>query len=212
MSNLLRSRILWGMLLIVSGILFLLQNLFDFQFGSLFWALVLGLGGLFFVSIFLTNRMNWWGLIPGITLLSVALLVGLGAIAPGVVDFLGGSIVLGGIGLSFLVVYLINRENWWAIIPAGVLLSLAIALIFENFLSGTGFVSIFFLGMALTFAILTFVRTPEGKMQWAWIPAGILGVIGIAFAAFSGSLTAYAVPIILIAVGAVLIFRTLIGR
>jgi hypothetical protein len=212
MSNLLKSRILWGSILIIGGILFLMQNLFGFQFGNLFWALVLGLGGLFFLSIFFTNRTNWWGLIPGITLLSVALLVALGAIAPDVADTLGATIVLGGIGVSFVVVYLLNREFWWAIIPSGVLLSLSIALAFENFISDTGFVSIFFLGMALTFAVVAQMRTPEGRMQWAWIPAGILGVIGIAFGAFSGSIVAFAVPVILIAAGAVLIFRTLVNR
>lgn len=212
MANLMKSRILWGSLLIIGGILFLLQNLYGIQFGALFWAIVLGLGGLFFLSIYFTNPANWWGLIPGITLLSVALLVALGALFPGVADALGGSIVLGGIALSFLVIYLINRENWWAIIPGGVLLSLAIALVFQNFLSDTGFVSIFFLGMALTFAVVALLPTAEGKMQWAWIPAGILGIMGVAFGAFSGSLIAYAAPIFLIGLGAVLILRTLVSR
>lgn len=212
MSNLLKSRILWGSVLILGGILFLLQNLFGFQFGVLFWALVLGLGGLFFVSIFFTNPANWWGLIPGITLFSVALLVALGALFPGVADAFGGSIVLGGIALSFLVIYLINRENWWAIIPGGVLLSLAVGLAFENYISDTGFVSIFFLGMALTFAVVALLPTPEGKMRWAWIPAGILGIMGVAFGAFSGSLMAFVAPVFLIGLGAVLILRTLVSR
>ena len=212
MNNILQSRLLWGGLLIVGGILFLLQNLFDFQFGSLFWSLVFGLAGLFFLSVFFSNRMNWWGLIPGITLIGIALVIALDTFAPAVGDILEGTIILGGIGLSFLVIYLLNREFWWAIIPAGVLLSLSLALAVEDFLPDTGFVSIFFIGMALTFAFLAMVPTPEGKMQWAWIPAGVLGIIGIAFGAFSGSLMAYAVPVILIGVGGFLIFRTLLGR
>ncbi len=204
MNNMLQSRFLWGGLLIVGGILFLLQNLLDFQFGSLFWALVFGLGALFFLSVFISNRMNWWGLIPGITLLGIALVIALDAFAPELGSLLSGTIILGGIGLSFLVVYLLNREFWWAIIPAGVLLSLAVALAVDDFLPDTGFVALFFIGMALTFAVVARVPTPEGKMQWAWIPAGVLGIIGVAFGAFSGSLMAYAVPIILIGVGGIL--------
>lgn len=212
MNNVFQSRYLWGGLLIVGGILFLLQNLFGFQLGGLFWAIVFGLGGLFFLSIFFSNRMNWWGLIPGITLLGIGLVIALDTFAPEIGDLLGGSIILGGIGLSFLIVYYLNREFWWAIIPGGVLLSLSVAIAFESYLAGTGFVALFFLGMALTFAVLAMVTTPEGKMQWAWIPAGILGIIGIAFGAFSGSLMAYAMPVILIGVGGFLIFRTLMNR
>lgn len=212
MYKYLQSRVLWGSLLIIGGILFLLQNLFGFQFGALFWALVFGLAGLFFLSVFFTNRLNWWGLIPGITLLGIGVVIALDAFAPQLGDLLGATIILGGIGLSFLVVYLINREFWWAIIPGGVLLSLSVAIAVESYISDTGFVSVFFIGMALTFAALAFVQTPEGRMKWAWIPAGVLGLMGVIFGAFSGSLMAYVVPIVLIAIGGVLIFRTIAKR
>ena len=61
----LESRILWGSLLILGGILFLLQNLNIIQVGGLFWAILAVLGAVFFFYIFFSNRLNWWALIPG---------------------------------------------------------------------------------------------------------------------------------------------------
>jgi hypothetical protein len=212
MLKLLESRIFWGVLLIVGGVLFLLQSLFGIQLGGLFWSIVFVLGGLFFLSIFFANRAHWWAIIPGFTLIGISGTIAAGELFPSYAGTLGGSFVLGAIGLSFLVIYLLNREFWWAIIPCGVLLTLTIVIPLEGVLTDLGFVSLFFLGMALTFAIVAMVPTPEGRMQWPWIPAGILGLMGILFGAFSGAFMAYLVPLALILVGGILIFQTLRKR
>lgn len=209
MKKLLNSQVFWGALLILGGALFLFQNLFGLQIGNLFWALVLGLAGLFFLTVFYSNRANWWALIPGFTLLGVAASVSLNTIVPGLADILSGPIVLGSIGLSFLVVYLLNREFWWAIIPCGVLFTLAVVTSLESLISEMGFVSLFFLGLAATFTIVALAPTPEGRMQWPWIPAIVLGLMGVIFGAFSGAYMAYLLPLVLIAGGGILIFRTL---
>ncbi len=212
MTKWLNSRIFWGALLILGGVLFLLQNLFSFQYGNLFWALVMGLAGLFFLTIFFSNRSNWWALIPGFVLLGVGLSISLDTIAPSLSSTLSGPIVLGSIGASFLVIYLLNREFWWAIIPSGVLLTLAIVISLENLLSDMGFVSVFFMGLAATFALVALVPTHEGRMQWPWIPAIVLALMGVIFGAFSGAFMAYLLPIALIVGGGILIFRTLTNK
>lgn len=212
MMKWLESRLFWGVVLIVAGVLFLLQNLFGVQLGGIFWSALFVLGGLFFLSVYFTERANWWAIIPGFTLVGIGLNVGLGALFPAVEDILGGTIVLGSIGLSFLVIYFLNRDFWWTLIPAGVLLTLAVIIPLENFLSDFGFVSLFFLGMALTFAVVALIPTPEGKMKWAWIPAAILGFMGIIFGAFSGSFMAYLTPLILILGGGFLIYRAMTNR
>lgn len=212
MTKWLNSRIFWGALLILGGVLFLLQNLFSFQYGNLFWALVMGLAGLFFLTIFFSNRANWWALIPGFVLLGVGLSISLDTIAPSLSSTLSGPIVLGSIGASFLVIYLLNREFWWAIIPSGVLLTLAIVISLENLLSDMGFVSVFFMGLAATFALVALVPTHEGRMQWPWIPAIVLALMGVIFGAFSGAFMAYLLPIALIVGGGILIFRTLTNK
>jgi hypothetical protein len=208
----LESPILWGIILIVGGIAFLFQNLGYFQFGSIFWAIVLVLAGFFFLTIFFTSRSNWWSLIPGITLLSVAFLILTEAFLPRVGDIWGGSIVLGGIATSFLVVYLVDRKNWWAIIPAGVLYTLAVVAGLDNFYSGVGTGGIFFIGLGLTFAVLALLPVPEGRLGWAWIPAVILFIMGLLIFAAAERFIGYLWPLALILVGGYFIFKTLLRK
>jgi hypothetical protein len=208
----LESRILWGSLLILGGLLFLLQNLGILVMGNIFWIVLFGLGSLFFLSFFIQNRMNWWALIPGLTLLSVTLLFALDSAFPTFDESWGGSIVLGGIGLSFFLIYLVDRANWWALIPGGVLLTLAATVGLEQFFPGLETVGIFFLGMGLTFGLVATLPNPQGEMRWAWIPAGILLLMGVIFMAAAGELLMYLWPLALIIAGGVLLIRSFRGR
>ena len=170
------SRLLWGVLLIVAGGLFLLQNLGIFEASGLVWAILLGLGGVFFISIFIQAREHWWGLIPGITLLAIALLIILNELFPRLSGVWGGGIVLGGIGLAFLVVYLVNTANWWALIPMGVMFTLAGVSVLDQIIRiDTG--GLFFLGLGATFALVALLPAERAQMRWAWIPAGGPGLI-----------------------------------
>lgn len=204
----LESRVLWGSLLILGGVLFLLQNLGILPLGNIFWVIVLGLAGLFFLSFFVQSRANWWALIPGITLLSITALVALQWIFPSMGDIWGGSIVLGGIGLSFFLIYLVERSNWWALIPGGVLFTLAATVGLEQFFPGLETAGIFFLGMGLTFGLVAALPNPQGEMRWAWIPAGILLLMGVIFMAAAGELLKYIWPAALIFAGIFLLFRS----
>ena len=208
----LESRILWGSVLIVGGVLFLLQNLGLLELGNLFWMVLLGLGSLFFLSFFLQNRANWWALIPGFTLLSLLILILLNGFIPGLEANWGGSVVLGGIGLSFFLIYLVDRANWWALIPGGVLLTLAATVGLEQFFPGMETVGIFFIGMGLTFGLVAILPNPQGEMRWAWIPAGILTFIGLVFMAVTGELLKYIWPVALIFAGMFLLVRSIRRR
>lgn len=212
MARWFESRRLWGILLILAGLAFLLQNLGLFPMGDLFWALLFGFGGVAFLSIFVANRENWWGLIPGFALLGIGLLIALGTLAPGFADRWGGSIVLGAIGLSFMIIYLIRRDFWWAIIPAGILLTLAILTGLEAVVGGFNMGGLLLLGIGLTFAMVAVTPTPEGRNVWAWIPAGILSLIGLLILAETELLIGYIWPVVLILLGLVLVYRAFIHR
>ena len=203
------SHILWGSLLILAGVLFLIQNLGWLPVGDLFWALLLLAAAILFLSFFFRDRLLWWALIPGMTLLGIAVAVSLGLFAPGYTADWSGSIVLGGIGLGFLAVYAAQRRNWWAIIPAGVLLTLAASAGLAHFLSDTVNLGVFFLGLGATFAAVALLPTHQGEMTWAWIPAGILLLVGVIFMVSSENLLNYLWPVALILLGAFLILRTL---
>lgn len=210
--KILESRIFWGGLLVLAGVLFLLQNLGLFRIGELFWVVLLALAALFFLSIFLQNKANWWALIPGLTLISVGIIVLMYWIAPDHSERWSGSIILAGIGLSFALIYLVAHQNWWAIIPAGVLFTLAVVAGLEEFYPALGTAGLFFLGLGLTFALVALLPNPQGDMRWAWIPGGILLLVGSIFLVAGGNLLVYVWPVILILTGGLFIVRALRTR
>lgn len=206
----LEVRIVGGILLIAAGVLFLLQN-FDILGGglNLLWALLFGAGGAIFLYVFLVNRANWWAVIPGFVLLSLAALMTLNQLFPQAGELWGGSLFLGGLGLAFWVVYLANRENWWAAVPGGVLLTLAVVTGLSSTLEGIETGGVFLLGLGLTFGLLSFLPTPDGRMRWAIIPAAVLLAMGLLLIATSASLFQYLWPAALILAGLYLIVRIL---
>jgi len=208
----LESRVLWGGLLILGGLIFLLENLGIFKLGDLFWALLLGLAGAFFLGVFIQNRQNWWALIPAFTLFGIVIVIALGVLAPRVESVIGGAIVLGGISASFWAIFLLNRQQWWAIIPGGVLLTLAAIAALEDYLPGVGSGGVFFLGLGVTFALVAVLPAQATEMRWAWIPAGVLAVMGLIFLAAAQDLINYIWPAALIILGGFLVLRTVLSR
>ncbi|MBL7064252.1 MAG: hypothetical protein ISS49_08630 [Anaerolineae bacterium] len=200
-----------GILLIAAGILFLLQNLGILAVGAYLWPFIFGAGGLVFLYVFLTNRANWWAVIPGFVLLSLAAMMALDQFAPQIGETWGGALFLGGIGLAFWVVYFTGRERWWAVIPGGVLLTVGLVTGLSSVLEGVETGGVLFLGLGLTFALLSFLPTPEGRMKWALIPAGVLLVMGLLITAAATAIINYLWPAALILAGLYLLFRTFIS-
>ncbi len=212
----LESRVLWGSILILGGILFLLQNLNLLHVGDLFWVILFGLIGVYILSIYFMNHANWWALIPGIVLIDLAAVVALNLILPGSNNFWSGSLFLGGIGLAFWLVYLNNRSFWWAIIPGGVLFTLALVAAVAGIVPGLETGGIFFLGLGATFALVAALPTGEGvqprSLRWAFIPAVVLVIMGLLISAASSSIINYIWPVVLILGGIYLVYITLISR
>ncbi len=194
-------RVLWGLLLVLAGILFLLNSIGTITIGDYQWAIILGIGGLAFLSVFLADRQQWWALFPSFGLLLGGTILFLESAFPGLSDDFGGVIALGGIGLVFLLIFLTNIKNWWALIPAGVLLSLAVMLLL-GFESG----GVFLIGLGLTFGVLGFVPTEHGRMRWAFIPAVVLILVGIFVTLAVYDLFALLWPLALIAAGVMIIY------
>lgn len=161
---------------------------------------VLTIVALPFLGVFLYRpKENWWALIPTWVLLSIGimvLLIGLGVLEDGAVPLY----VLSSVGLPFLVVYLVNRENWWALIPAWVMLSIGtmIFLIDARILNDLAIPAYVMFAIALPFFVVFLTNRKQNR--WALIPGGILGVIGLGF--FAGTDQAqYVIPAALILVG-----------
>jgi len=204
------SRIFFGALLIFLGVLFFLQQFLHVDIAALIFAGVFVLGGAIFFYVFGRNTEHWWALIPGFTLAAIGGLIAMSELFPALATY-GGAFFLGMIGASFLIIYLVRREFWWAIIPTGVLFTLALVTIVAEFngaLSG----ALFFFGLAVTFGILGLM--PVGKAEkWPWIPAGICAAIGFIVIATSGvlvnSVFGYIWPALLLVVGVYLVVRSI---
>jgi hypothetical protein len=201
-----KSRVVWGSLLVVLGLLVLLENFGLFTLSSAVVAVLFFFAGIFFVSLFFEDKERWWSLIPGFALLSIAVIILASQFAPRWADSWSGLIILGGIGLSFLVTYLLDRNQWWAIIPAGVMITLGVVAGVGDFL-GVDAGVIFFLGLGLTFASLAMVRPTEGNLKWAWIPAGILLSMSVLMISPAITWFNYLWPVALILTGGYLVIK-----
>ena len=208
----LQSRILWGSILIIGGIALLLQNVYGIQLANIFWCVIFAFGGLIFLGVFLANRENWWALIPGFVLISIGVMLALEWMVPELNSDLGGFIVLAGIALAFFIIYLFDNARWWAIIPGGVLATVAVFVLLENIWTGFGGPGVFFVGLGLTFFLLAIVPTPEGRMKWAWIPGVVLTIVGFVIIAVTEEVIVLLWPVALILLGLILIIRFFMSR
>ena len=197
----LSSRVLWGLILIVSGFLFLMESLGFMIIGTV-WPVVFGIAGIIFVYSFIRDPHQWWPVIPGFTLLGLASVIFLDAVAPNLADQVTGGVFLGCIGLSFITILLSTRgQQWWAIIPGGTLLTLAAVAALEPFIADDMTGAIFMLGLALTFSIIYFMPFPGRRMRWALYPSIILGIIGILLLGSAAQLAQLVWPVAIIAIG-----------
>ena len=83
-----------------------------------------------FLVVFLRTR-EWWALIPAYVLLAIGGMVGL--IGARVLrDLLIPAYIMFAIALPFLVVYVRNPREWWALIPGGILAVIGTAFLFAE--------------------------------------------------------------------------------
>ncbi len=203
------AKLVGGVALIFLGGILLLQNNGFLHPGDLIWGLIFLFGGILLISLFMNNRGNWWLLIPGYIFLGISCLFILGFFFPQTEEVIGGSIFLAAIGLAFINIYIVEKQNWWAIIPAGVLLTISIVVGLDYWLKDIEVGGILFFGMGITFAALPLLPIPQKtEMKWAWIPAGVLFMIGLIIIGISHGVIQIIGSFLLILLGIFFIIRT----
>ena len=171
--------------------------------------LILTLIAIPFLVVYFRDRSQWWPLIPSYVLLLIAAMIAL--TDTGVLrDAWVATYVLGGIGVPFLIVYLLNRELWWALIPAYTMLDIGVmvGLIDAGVLQDTLIPAYVFLSIALPFFV---VYARDTAQWWPLIPGGVMGLMGIIFL-MTGELFGYVVPVLIILAGAFILARQFVRR
>lgn len=197
--------ILIGLALVGLGLVYLLQNFNVIPRLDFAWPIVFAAAGFAFLAAYATNRRHWWPLIPGFTLLGLAAASGSSVFFPRWENQLGGAFFLGMLSLGFWAIYAFHRENWWAIIPGGVLSTLAVVAAAGERYGGDATATIFFLGLAATFTILWIAA----RQTWAVFPAAGLVALGLFIFAGWERFLNYLWPALLILAGAFLLVRAL---
>jgi hypothetical protein len=136
------------------------------------------------------------------------LLVAIGVISLiGVTTGVGGEIVVGAIGIAFLVGFAATR-NYGLLVPGGIMTGLGAGIVVDA-LGGPDAAPVLGLGMGFLLIALVDVLDGGGTGAWWWplIPGGILTVVGATQVAGIDDIGRYVVPAGLVVVGAVLLLR-----
>lgn len=196
-------RLIIGGLLVFGGLLALLDTMgFIGNAGGIFWGLIWGAAGLYFIYLLWVDKTrNWWAVFPGFAFIGMAV----SSFLPESLDVFGGLAFFGVLSLAFLWVYFTDTTNrWWALIPAGVLLTLGTVSVLDE-ITDFDTAGIFFLGLGLTFALVAIL--PGGSQRsWAYFPAIALIVFGTLLVPSLGVAT-YVGPVLLILLGGFLVLR-----
>jgi hypothetical protein len=200
-------RIVAGLLLIVGGALLLLSQLGLIALrGSAVGSLILIGGAAFFLTLWLSDTSQWWPTIPG----GVMLAWGVSALltAVGFPDWFTPLIGFAGSALPFVYIFFTDRaENWWALIPGGILALMGVAVTLGELVGGDWVATFVLWGIALAFVL---VFAADRRNWWALIPAGVMTIIGLSVSPLAPSMQLL-LPGALIVIGAALVLRVLLG-
>lgn len=181
-----------GLALILLGALALLGNLGLFGgLGGLVGALLLAGAGAFLLRYQQREPRQLWAFIVSFAFFGLALAAISGP--------LGGSYFLLMFAAGFALVFRRDARQWWALIPAGVLATLALVSGLETLLRPFDAGPVFFLGLAATFGLVY----RQGQ-RWAVYPAIAALVLALLSTSFTGS---WLLPLVLLGLGFYLLSR-----
>ena len=199
------SAFFWGLVLVVGGVVLLTLTVGLVPAPS---ATAVGAAfavtGVLLLAAYLVAHAHWWTLLAGPMLLALGAVI----LLPG-----GGSgaIFLGGIGLGFVLVALTGIERWWAIIPAGTLLTLALITLISDAVGGLISGVVLFAGLGATFGVLALIRINGRPLTWPIFPA--LGCFAFAILVATGTSWGTVIwPVAMVAAGIFLVIRATTRR
>ena len=188
-----------GGLLVVGGVVILLGGRGAMGlFGELVWLAALGV----------LAALAWRALsAPRVLPLRIAVHAGFAITAAATTSQLSGPGFLGFVAWAFWLVYLTpgRARTGWALIPAGVVSTLAAVAAVDAMAPRWDGGSVFLLGMTATFTAIYLLPRERGGGRWALWPALAWAVITVLANDPSGAFTRWIVPLTLIGIGVALL-------
>jgi hypothetical protein len=182
-----RSRNWWA--LIPGGVMFFLALttlVVDSAGGEWIGVLFLVVLALSFLVVYLNNRLRTWALLVAYILAVLSVAPAMASVGGEIMAYYG-PVFLFAVALPFYILYFRSANNWWAIIPAGVLTVLALITVFaiagwiRNESQGGYANAILMSGFAVTFAVVWLRHTKP----WAKIVAVVFMLIAVASVFFA---------------------------
>jgi len=211
------NALVWGLILVVGGSVLVLFNVGILkpyqQSVAIGVAALLAVAGLYFLVRFAWKVDVWWPTIPGFTLWAMAAIVYLAGTGNSVVsDVILASLMFVGLGLAFLVIFIVNRrQNWWAWITSGALLTMFATLYVSSIGASPTLVgAVIFGGMAVVFALLYLLVPLRQRLWWAPAQAGAMALAALIVFLFGqnqNNLLVQLWPVLLVIIGVFLIGR-----
>lgn len=199
---------IWGTLLILIGLVLLADNLGVLEQWEIPVAsLILGSISLVFLGVFVHDHEHWWALIPGMVTGVIAVAV-LAAERGLIADYVVGASIVGGVGLPFLLIFLLDRDHWWALIPGMTMIGIAAAIFLEGIgvIGGPATGGLIVGGVALGFLSIYLV---DRQQWWALIPGGATGIV--AFFLMLAAASRFIWPVAIILTGLLMLRGSLRG-
>ena len=190
--------LVWGVILILAGGLFLAQNLGYLEELPLnTWVIIFSVLSLLFFATYFINGVKEWGwLFPAFIFAGLALTMAM--TTQGVESGAVGAPVLIGVGLPFVVVYFLNRqENWWALIPAWVLTMVAVLILISDRVPGELIGAFVMLAIGLPFLVVYLINREH---WWALIPGGIMVALAAVILLSTRASGQFVAPLIMFAI------------
>lgn len=198
--NINRSGLFWGLLLIGAGVVALAQQMGyidQFTDPRVWIGIFAAVSLLAFLNYALSGWRQWGWLFPAGIFGGLAATI---ALATSNVDSAAVATPLFvGLIIPFAAAYLMDRaRNWWALIPGGVMVFLALTTLLVDSAGGEWIGALFLFMIAISFLL---VYLTNRTRTWALIVAYVTAVLGIApLMATGGRDAAYYGPIFLFAV------------
>ncbi|MCL4260889.1 MAG: hypothetical protein KJZ52_09710, partial [Anaerolineales bacterium] len=124
---------------------------------------------------------------------------------PNSLESLSGLVFFAGISLAFIWVYATDTSRWWAIIPAGVMLTLGAISALDG-ITGADNGDYLFFGLGITFLLVAILPGGSGR-SWAFFPGVALLIFGAFLSADAVGWMEYLWPAVLIFLGGYFVLK-----